>query len=75
MIVKSRDLVDSFIESGEAYVVIDVSQTGRTLRSVYNGLLIYLAQHNDLGISVRKDQGDIFLVNNAKHRSAGKIYR
>lgn len=64
--IRSRDMVDEFIMSGDPYVVVDVGKTGRDEASVYNALLTYLKRHDDLGISVRKIKGDIVLVKDAK---------
>ncbi len=66
--VRSKDIVEDFISSGDEHVVVDISKTGRDEASVYNALLSYLDRHSDLGVSVRKIKGDIILVNNAKTR-------
>lgn len=66
--VRSKDIIEDFISSGDEYVTVDVSKTGRDKASVYNALLTYLERHSDLGVSVRKSKGDIILVSNAKTR-------
>lgn len=68
--VRSRDIVEEFIDSGATDVKVDISKTGRDKASVYNALLTYLDRHSDLGVSVRKIKGDIILVNNAKQRTS-----
>jgi hypothetical protein len=62
---RSKDIVEAFIDSGEKYVVIDISRTGRSKESVYNALLTYLQRHEYLDVSIRKVKGDLVLVNDA----------
>lgn len=64
----SRDIVDSFVRSGDKYRVVDADKVGRSKISVYNSLLGYTKRHEDLHISVRMVRGDIVLVNDEKHR-------
>jgi hypothetical protein len=64
----SRDIVDSFVRSGDKYRIVDTEKTGRSSISVYNSLLGYTKRHDYLHVSVRMVKGDIVLVNDEKHR-------
>jgi hypothetical protein len=68
--LKSKDIVERFIKSGEEVDIVDPSKTGRSRISVYNALLSYVKRNENLGVSVRFVNGEITLVNNEKHDTA-----
>jgi hypothetical protein len=59
--IKSRKLVQTFIESNEQKSVVNVEETGRDKTNVYVSLNQYLSKHPEFGVGVQLEDGNIIL--------------
>lgn len=67
--VRSKELIEEFIESNKEIGCVDVESTGRNKSSIYAALHTYLKRHDEFDIEVRMNKGDILLVNKQEHNS------
>lgn len=60
--IRTSDIVDDFIASGQPYKKINWQATNRPKESVYVSLLKYLEKYPELGIVCRRIKGEYYLV-------------
>jgi hypothetical protein len=59
--IKSRKLVQTFINSGELKSTVNADETGRDKTNVYVSLNQYLSKHPEFGVGVQLEDGNIVL--------------
>lgn len=69
--MRSPDIIDAFIKSGQQSVKINVDVVGRGYHTVYSSLLMYTKKYPELGISVKIRNGEIYLVKNENQSDSG----
>jgi hypothetical protein len=67
--VRSRELVEEFLESKKDMGCVDVASTGRNKSSIYAALHAYLKRNASLNVEVRMHNGDIILAKIQEHNS------
>lgn len=58
--IKSKDIIDEFIASGNDAAVIDLEKIGKKSETVYAGLRSYIERH-ELKMAIRQESGDIVI--------------